>query len=274
MTELERVLASIDDWGAGHAAAAVLGPDGVLAMHGDPGRSFRWASVTKPVTALAVLIAAERGLLGLDAAAGPPGSTIRHLLAHASGLSFEGAAILAAPGTRRIYSNPGYDLLGVLVAERAGRSFAEVVAGWILRPLGMRSTALVERPSAGLHGSLDDLVALAGECLRPTLLPPEVVAEATTVAFPGLVGVIPGLGRYDPCDWGLGFELHAGKRPHWMADGNSSATFGHFGGAGTFFWVDPIADLAAVVLTDREFGPWALDAWPAFSAAVLAATTL
>lgn len=273
MTELERVLATIDGWGAEHAAAAVVGPGGVLALHGDPGRQFRWASVTKPVTALAVLIAAERGLLGLDDAAGPPGSTIRHLLSHASGLSFEGAAILAAPGTRRIYSNPGYDLLGVLVAERAGRPFHEVVASWVLRPLGMHATALVERPSAGLHGPLADMVALASECLRPTLLPFERFAAATTVAFPGLVGVIPGLGRYDPCDWGLGFELHADKRPHWMADDNSPATFGHFGGAGTFLWVDPVADAAAVVLTDREFGPWALEAWPVFSAAVLAAMT-
>lgn len=273
MTELERVLATIDGWGADHASAAVVGPDRVLATHGDPGRRSGWASVTKLVTALAVLMAAERGLLDLGDAAGPPGSTVRHLLAHASGLPFEGQATLAAPGTRRIYSNPAFDLLGPLVAGRAGGPFDEVLAGWILGPLGMRSTALVERPSDGLHGPLEDLSALAGEFLRPTLLRSQAFAAATTVAFPGLVGVVPGVGRFDPCDWGLGFELHDGKRPHWMAEANSPATFGHFGGAGTFLWVDPVADLAVVVLTDRGFGPWALDAWPVFSTAVLAATT-
>lgn len=273
MTELERVLATIDGWGADHASAAVVGPDRVLATHGDPGRRSRWASVTKLVTSLAVLMAAERGLLDLGDAAGPPGSTVRHLLAHASGLPFEGQETLAAPGTRRIYSNPAFDLLGALVAERAGSPFDEVLAGWILGPLGMRSTALVERPSDGLHGPLEDLSALAGELLRPTLLRSEAFGAATTVAFPGLVGVVPGVGRFDPCDWGLGFELHDGKRPHWMAEANSPATFGHFGGAGTFLWVDPVADLAVVVLTDRGFGPWALDAWPVFSTAVLAATT-
>ena len=79
-----------------------------------------------------------------------------------------------------------------------------------------------------------------------------------TVAFPGLPGVVPGVGQLDPCDWGLGVELHDGKRPHWTSDANSPATFGHFGGSGTFLWVDPVADLALVVLTDRDFGPWAL----------------
>ena len=40
---------------------------------------------------------------------------------------------------------------------------------------------------------------------------------------------------------------------------NGPATFGHFGGAGTFIWVDPVLDVALVCLTDRDYGPWALD---------------
>ncbi len=55
-----------------------------------------------------------------------------------------------------------------------------------------------------------------------------------------------------------------------MGKHNSPETFGHFGGSGTFLWVDPVADLAPVVVTDREFGAWALEAWPALSDAVLA----
>jgi len=91
------------------------------------------------------------------------------------------------------------------------------------------------------------------------------------VAFPGLRGVLPGVGRMDPCDWGLGFEIRGRKSPHWTGSRNSPATFGHFGRSGTFLWVDPEAGLALVGLTDREFGPWALDAWPALSDAVLEA---
>ena len=135
----------------------------------------------------------------------------------------------------------------------------------------MDGTRLEERPSQGLHGPIGDLVALAAELFRPTLVGAGTARAATTVAFAGLVGVVPGVGRFDPCDWGLGPELHDGKAPHWMGGRNSPATFGHFGGAGTFLWIDPVVQLGLVVLTDREFGPWALEAWPPFSDSVLAA---
>lgn len=271
MTTLDEVLLRIDAWGAASAAAAVIGPDGVIAAHGDGERVFRWASVTKLATALTVLIAAERGLLDLDDGAGPPGATVRHLLAHASGLPFEGSDPIAAPGKRRIYSNPGFDLLGALVAERAGIAFEAAITAWVLEPLGMTRTSLLERPSQGLHGPPVDLAALAHELLRPTLIADMTYALATTVAFEGLAGVLPGVGRYDPLDWGLGFELHDGKAPHWMGQRNSPATFGHFGGSGTFVWVDPVAELALVTLTDRDYGPWALPVWPVLSDAVLEA---
>jgi CubicO group peptidase (beta-lactamase class C family) len=267
---LATALRAIDGWGAPNAAAAVVGPTGPIATHGDRAHRFRWASVTKLVTAMSVLIAADRNLLDLDEPAGPPGATVRHLLAHASGLAFEGDAILARPGTRRIYSNPGFDRLGELVAERAAVPFDRIIADWILGPLGMTGASLVDRPSQGLHGSLGDLVAFAGELHRPALLPRGTLSAAIRVAFPGLPGVVPGVGRFDNCDWGLGFEIHGTKNPHWMGQRNSPGAFGHFGGAGTFLWVDLDAEIALVVLTDREFGPWALEVWPALSDAVLA----
>ena len=273
MTDLGSVLSTIDTWGADHAAAVVLGPDGVLAGRGEPGHHFRWASLTKLATAWTVLIATERRLLDLDEPAGPSGASVSHLLAHASGLPFEGTASLAEPGTRRIYSNPGYDALGELVGHRTGRPFQEVLREFVLAPLGMDETELLERPSQGLHGPVGDMAALASELLRPRLVAPETARVATTVAFQGLVGVVPGVGRFDPCDWGLGPELHDGKAPHWMGPTNSAATFGHFGGAGTFVWIDPVADIGLVMLTDRDFGPWALDVWPSFSDSVLAAAS-
>ena len=271
-TELERALATVDTWGADHAAAAVVGPDGAHARHGDLDRPFRWASVTKLVTALAVLCAVDAGLIDLDEPAGPPGSTVRHLLAHTSGLSFEGTISLAAPGTRRIYSNGGFDALGALLADRAGATYLDAIRERILDPLGMAGVTLDGRPSQGLHGPLGDLIAFARELLRPTLVDPSTFASATSVAFPGLKGLLPGIGTFDPLDWGLGFELRDAKDPHWTGTRNSPATFGHFGGAGTFLWVDPVVDRALVCLTDREFGPWALEAWPRFSDRVLASS--
>ena len=130
------ILARIDEWGADHAASAVIEAGGVAATHGDPAHRYGWASVTKLVTAFSVLIAIERGLLALDEPAGPPGATIRHLLAHASGLPFEGGGIQAQPGRRRIYSNPAFDALGARVAERAGLPFDAVLADWSLRRSG------------------------------------------------------------------------------------------------------------------------------------------
>lgn len=270
-TNLDAALRTIDGWGADHAATAVVGPDGVVASRGDPAHPFRWASVTKLVTALAVLEAVDDGRIDLDEAAGPPGATVRHLLAHASGLPFEGEAALARPGSRRIYSNPGFDRLGALLAERDSVAFDQALDDRILGPLGMAGTHLVTRPSDGLHGPLSDLAALAGELLRPALVARSTLDEATATAFPGLTGVLPGVGRFEPLDWGLGFELRDGKDPHWTGTRNSPATFGHFGGSGAFLWVDPALDRALVLLTDRDYGPWALEAWPPFSDAVIAA---
>jgi CubicO group peptidase (beta-lactamase class C family) len=268
-TDLDDALATIDDWDADHAAAALVGPAGVIARHGDADRSFRWASITKLATALAVLWAVDGDLVDLDEAAGPPGSTVRHLLAHASGLPFEGSAPIARPSTRRIYSNAGFDVVGELIARRSGRPFETLLAERVLAPLGMTGTTLQGRASEGLHGRLADLAALARELLRPTVVGGRTLEMATSVAFPGLKGLLPGVGTFDPLDWGLGFEIRDGKVPHWTGTKNSSATFGHFGGGGTFLWVDPGIDRALVCLTDREFGPWALEAWPAFSDIVI-----
>jgi CubicO group peptidase (beta-lactamase class C family) len=274
-----RSLGALATWPVEAAAAGVLvrdpgtpGPPVLAGLAGDPDHVAHWASVTKLCTALCVLVAVEEGTVALDQPAGPPGSTVAHLLAHASGLAPDGGAVLAAPGARRIYSNAGFELLGALVAERSGIPFEAYLREAVLDPLGMRGACLPPggSPAAGLRGTLRDLLALGRELLAPTVVHPATLARATTVAFPGLAGVLPGFGRQDPCDWGLGFELKDAKRPHWTGARCSPRTYGHFGQAGGFLWVDPGAGVACAVLTGTPFGPWAAAAWPELADGVLA----
>ena len=262
-------LREVEGWPADTVAVGVLRGTEEIAVHGPREHVLRWASVTKPATALATLVAAEEGIVDLDDPAGPEGSTVRHLLAHASGLPFEGEKPIARPGQRRIYSNTGFEVLAETVGAAAEMPFGRYLAAAVLGPLEIRAE-LRGSPAAGLEGTLDDLLRLAAELQRPRLVAPETLAEATSVQFPGLNGTIPGFGHQKPNDWGLGFELRDDKSPHWTGTANSPRTFGHFGQSGTFLWVDPDAGAAAVALTDRDFGDWAKSAWPPFSDAVLA----
>jgi CubicO group peptidase (beta-lactamase class C family) len=255
-------------------AAAVVGPHGPVAAVGDRHRPYRLASVTKPLAALACLVAVEEGTLDLDEPAGPHGPegvTVRHLLAHAGGYGFD-TDVLQPPGRTRIYSNTGFDVLAGHLADRAGMVAADYVAEALFEPLGLAATDLRDGSLAhGAWSTLHDLIRVTVEVLRPTLVHPDTLAEATRVQFPGLDGVLPGFGRQAPNDWGLGFERRGHKSPHWTGTTNSPATFGHFGGAGTCWWVDPALEHALVVLTDEPFGPWAAEAWPTLSDAVVAA---
>ena len=224
--------------------------------------------MTKLLTGLAVLVAVEEGTVDLDEQAGPEGSTLRHLLSHASGLAPEEGPPLMPPGRRRIYSNYGIELAAALVGEHAGMDFADYFRHAVAQPLGLAG-ALHGSPAWGYRGPLDDLLILARELLAPSIVDAETLAEATSVQFPGLEGVLPSWGRMAPNDWGLAFELRDAKSPHWTGTLASPRTFGHFGAAGTFLWVDPDAGLALGVLTDMEFGDWAKDAWPALSDSVV-----
>jgi len=253
------------------ACAAPGGTPSLAGSAGDPGRPFAWASVTKLCTALAVLVAVEEGICALSDPAGPQGSTVAHLLAHASGLAPDRRQAVASPATRRIYSNAGYEVLADLLAERSGMPAHAYVAEAVFVPLGMRGARLAPGASLahGAEGTLEDLLALGAELLSPRVVAGSTLAMATSTAFPGLAGVLPGFGRQDPNDWGLGFEIRDGKHPHWTGTRNSPQTFGHFGRSGSFLWVDPARRLACAALCDRDFGPWAADAWPELSDAVL-----
>jgi CubicO group peptidase (beta-lactamase class C family) len=273
------------DWPVGRAGAALVSPSGMeTAFQGEVtgGDQLEVASVTKLMTSLAALAAVESGRIDLDQpvlqardAGAAEAVTLRHLLAHAGGFPFEPPGRPRPPGQRRIYSNVGFRLLADAVADAVGTTFASWLSTSVLDPLEMSATRLVHRrgidgdPAAGAASTLDDLVRLA-RCLLDRGAPvvgPELFAEAVGVQFPGLAGLVPGVGRFDPCDWGLGFELHDGKRPHWMGDRRSPSAFGHFGASGCFLWVDPDAGLAAAAVSDRDFADdkWGMATWPAWS---------
>jgi CubicO group peptidase (beta-lactamase class C family) len=262
----------IAEWPVPAASAAVVGPTGILASRGDLSRGYRLASVTKPLVARAAQVAVDEGAIDLDTPAGPLGSTVRHLLAHASGLAMNSAEAAARPGTRRVYSNYGFAVLAETVERQSGIEFGRYLTEAVFEPLGMAGSHLDGGAAAAGYGALStvaDMAAFVVDLLRPRTVSASIHAEATSVQFPGLAGVLPGFGMQRPNDWGLGFEIRGAKTPHWTGSTNSPGTFGHFGQAGTFIWVDPVADLALVVLTDRDFGDWAKTQWPALSGEVL-----
>ena len=245
-------LAALEELGF-EGAALVLGPEGVRAARGDLERVRPWRSVTKTLTGTACAIALQEGRVDLDDPAGPPGSTLRHLLAHASGYFYESDSTLQAPGLRRHYSNYGIDEAARHVERAVGRDFEDWLRERLVEPLGMDGLVWEGSPSVGAHGSLRDLALLAGELLRPTLLDEQWMHELTTPQLPELVGIMPGFGKQDPNPFGLGMEVRGTKSPHWTGSANSPRTFGHCGMRGTAFWVDPEADLALVVGTSHDF---------------------
>jgi CubicO group peptidase (beta-lactamase class C family) len=269
----------LGEWPDPPAAAGVLvrrvTPNGVsvdlAGSRGDLDAESGWASVTKLLVAFCVLSACEEGLVTLVDPAGPPGATVAHLLSHASGLGPEADVVLTAPGRRRIYSNAAFEVAASHLAQRCGRPWSTEIHERVTGPAGMHSTRIApgSSPAWGAIGTLRDLLAFGEELLAPTILTDESLRLATETAFPGLPGVVPGVGRYDLCDWGLGFELKGSKRPHWTATRGSPETFGHFGRSGAFIWVDPVAGVAVATTGGAAFGPWALEAWPRFSDAVL-----
>ena len=175
---------------------------------------------------------------------------------------------IAPPGRRRIYSNEGFGVLGAHVGLRAEMPFADYVREAVCVPLDLELDP-EGHPGAGMHACLDDVLALGRELLSPRLVAEETHAEMVSVQFPGLDGVLPRLRPLQP--HGLGArrrveDVEAGPLDRLAVVG---ATFGHFGGSGTFLWVDPTVGLACACLTTREFDAWAKTAWPQLSDAVL-----
>ena len=244
-----------------------------MATRGDADRPQRLASISKPMAAWATFVAVEEGVVELDQPVGQPGCTLRHLLAHAGGYGFDGDDPIARPETTRMYSNTGISLAAQAVEDATGIAFADYLHEAVFVPLDMRSSVLRGSAAHGVRSNLGDTCRFIAEVMRPALIHASTAADASRIHYPTLPGIVPGVGRYEQCPWGLGFEVRGTKKPHWTGTTNSPRTFGHFGGSGTMFWIDPERDLALVALADRDFDEWAataLHAWPALSDAVIA----
>ncbi|WIM67049.1 serine hydrolase domain-containing protein [Corynebacterium breve] len=254
-----------ENWPVNDVAAAVVGS--TEAEHGDVDRIFHLMSVTKLFSAYAFLMAVEEGVFELDQPAGPEGSTVRHLLAHASGVGFASREQERPLGERRIYSSAGFEWLADILEEETGIAMRHYARDGVFRPLGMDDTAIYGSPGHDGRSTVADMEKFARELLQPTLLHESTVREAFTPQFPELRGLVPGYGMQKPCPWGLGFEIRGRKAPHWMGTGVPEETVGHFGMAGTYLWAVPswsdheLAGTAAICLTNRQFGNWAKPLW-------------
>ena len=241
---------------------------------GDVTSECSWASISKVAVALCIVSCVEDGIVMLDDVVASNGATLFDLLCHAGGISGASTEVAYPPRQRRIYSNGGYELAATHLERATGMACATLLNDAVFEPLSMNRTSLEGSPASGVRGPLIDLARLLNELVVPTEIDAEIVNLMRRVASPGLAGVLPGFGRFDPCDWGLGPEVKGSKHPHWTGRSFGARTFGHFGQAGGFVVVDPEVALGVATLGDAPFGPWAKEEWPALLDAIRASSEL
>ena len=273
MASAHSLLSSIADWPVDTVAAGLIVGVQVVDTVGDIDHVFELASVTKLLSAYGCLIAIEEGIMEVDTPLGPEGSTVRHLLAHASGLATDEPVPMKPVGERRIYSSAAFQLLADHVAAESGFGFGDYVREAVFAPLGMTHTEIYGPAGFAGRSTVGDLCRFVTEVITPKLVSQELLSQALSVQFSELAGIVPGYGRYNPCPWGLGFEIKGQKNPHWTGENQPADTVGHFGQAGTYVWIHPASRIGMVALTDRAFGEWAKPLWSHTNAQVWAGVT-
>jgi CubicO group peptidase (beta-lactamase class C family) len=189
-----------------------------------PATNYRLASITKQFTAAAILLLAEGGRVSIDDRArkwlpGIPhagdGITIRHLLAHTSGLidyedllgggtsrQLHDADVLTLleaedrtyfpPGTKFRYSNGGYVLLALIVERASGSDFAAFLRERIFLPLGMRSSVAFEAGVSAVPNRAYGYSAANGCWMRTDQSP-----TSATLGDGGIYSSIDDLAKWD-----------------------------------------------------------------------------
>ena len=261
------------------------------------------ASLTKVMaTSVAIMQLVERGQIDLDrpaaaywpafAANGKADITVRQLMTHYAALpagiptrawsGTEGALDtivalkpLAPAGTRFVYSDVDFIVLGEIVRRVSGQPLDAYAAKNIFQPLGMRDTAF--RPSAprdriapadveggelrwgevqdpiayrmggvaghaGAFTTADDLTKFAQMMLAggKGVLKPASVAAMTQPQSPPGGSALRGLG------WDIDSPYAV-----WLAPSFSTQSYGHTGYTGTAIWIDPATKTFLIVLTNR-----------------------
>lgn len=258
--------------------------------------------------------------------------TIRQLLAHISGLpedlprgtfgSREAPTLhqitdamlrqplWREPGTKLIYSNTGYGILGRVAEAVTGRDFWALAWENVFEPLELHETIARPGPEldtriarvrdvygkgrptesynsqywrdlaipwGGLYGSPHDAVRFAATFLLhgDGFILPELAGEMITDQVHGLAGEVQAARvNWPVASWGLGWEIKGSKIKHWTGNLTSPRTFCHFGAAGTLLWADPALDLAAAIFANRatfHLWPFVPPRWATLSDALVEA---
>lgn len=275
---------SIEDGFDFALAFGKISKDGLVSIDFSSQGGFKapFASVTKLVTALALLVAVD------DESVSPEDEvlqgkcvTVASLLSHSSGITPDGVPSLTAEdhsfispvGRRRIYSNLGYEILALHLEQVTSMRFQDYVMDAVIVPAGMKGTNFSSEhfvnggngAATGLVGTVDDLVMLVEAMTGPKLLSYRSLSLLSTPYIPGISGVLPGFGLMKDNQWGLGAEIRDSKSPHWSGVSNSRYTYGHFGRSGSLVWVDPEIERFMVFLSSRDFGSWSKELWPKLS---------
>lgn len=261
-------LDQLASWPVSDCAAAFIRGDEVIDTWGHTDQPFPLASVTKLLTSMAALVAHEEGTLDLDAEIWD-GATVADLLAHSAGVAADEPKRISGLRRRRTYSTAAYDLVADAISSSAQMPFDDYLFESVFAPLGVSRRPLVGSAGAGGVASVDDLVAIVRAWRSPILIDESTLDRARRPHLPKLEGVLPGFGRQQPNPWGLGPEIRGTKAPHWTGLRNAPTTFGHFGQAGTMVWIDPVAGVTLIALSDEPFGAWAAAAWPVLADALL-----
>ncbi len=274
---------------------------------------FDMASITKPVsTATSIAILAERGKVDIEAPVkayipeftgeGRDAVLVKHLLRHTAGLIPDNAIqdyqsgienawknlfavkIQSTPGTKFVYSDVCFQLLGKIVENASGQPLNEFAKLNIFDPLGMKDSGYLPaetlRPRiapteprdgvmlrgvvhdpraalmggvaghAGLFSTLDDIsryaqMMLAGGSIQGVqIMKPETVLKLTA---PHLVETRADFGAISRTN---GFDHHSSYSYN-SGDVLSTAAFGHGGFTGTVLWIDPARNCFFVFLSNR-----------------------
>lgn len=270
---------------------------------------FDLASLTKPVaTATAIMLLAERGRIGLNdrvskhipafAASGKQEITVADLLLHRSGLTpgnplsdYVGSSAdmlnrvfllspTREPGTKFVYSDVGYVVLGELVRAVDGRPLDQFMCEECFEPLGMTDTGFM--PGDAVKSRCAPTEQRQGRWMVGEVHDPRAYVLGGVAGHAGLFSTADDLSRY--CRMILNGGTLDGKRvlsdmtvremirPRCLPNGDcrtygfdvhttySSArgnlfdpdhTFGHTGFTGTMLWVDPGHRCYAILLTNR-----------------------